>query len=212
MRSGWDRAADSAESRVRNRAREMARQGAPAWSHASSNTLAVIQPLKSSLSMNRASALSCSMRALASSGVLARVPEGGVRGDLAGIVFVMSFPTPVPSSQARSPNRSWKVLMMFESESSSGSGIGPPQSGRHGVDLGVFDGQQDLLHRALLDPVAVHVDGIKDALGQVLLLGRRQLRDQEVQKDRALLPVGVGVGQDARPGNRRSGRRPSPCP
>ena len=50
----------------------------------------------------------------------------------------------------------------------------------HGFDLGILVGQQDLLHRALLDPIAVHVDGVEDALGEVLLFGRRQLRDQEV--------------------------------
>ena len=58
----------------------------------------------------------------------------------------------------------------------------------HGFDLGILVGQQNLLHRALLDPIAVHVDGVEDALGEVLLLGRRQLRDEEVQEDRALLP------------------------
>ena len=46
---------------------------------------------------------------------------------------------------------------------------------RHRVDFGVLVGQQDLLHRPLLDPVAVHVDGVEDALGQILLLRGRQL-------------------------------------
>ena len=32
---------------------------------------------------------------------------------------------------------------------------------------------------------------------KVVLLGGRQLRNQEIQKDRTLLPVGVGVGKDA---------------
>ena len=33
-------------------------------------------------------------------------------------------------------------------------------------------------------------------LEKVVLLGGRQLRNQEIQKDRTLLPVGVGVGKD----------------
>ena len=52
---------------------------------------------------------------------------------------------------------------------------------RHGADLGVLVRQQDLLHRLFLHPVAVQVDGVQDALGKVWLLGRRQLRHQEVR-------------------------------
>ena len=46
--------------------------------------------------------------------------------------------------------------------------------GGHRADLGVLVRQQDLLHRLLLDPVAVQVDGVQDALGQVLLLRRAE--------------------------------------
>ena len=45
----------------------------------------------------------------------------------------------------------------------------------HRLYLGVLVGQHDPLHRPLLDPVAVHVDGIENVLGEVLLLGSRQL-------------------------------------
>lgn len=41
-------------------------------------------------------------------------------------------------------------------------------------------------------------DGFEEAAGQVLFLRRRQLRDQEVEEDRQLLPRRVGVRQDLR--------------
>ena len=71
-------------------------------------------------------------------------------------------------------------------------------AGRRGdwTDLGFLVRQQDLLHRLFLDPVAVQVKGVQDALGQILLHGGRQLQDQEVEKDRALLPFGVVVRED----------------
>ena len=40
----------------------------------------------------------------------------------------------------------------------------PSPGGGHGIDFGVRVGQQDLLHLLLLHPVAVQVDGVKDAL------------------------------------------------
>ena len=69
---------------------------------------------------------------------------------------------------------------------------------RQRLDLGVPVRQQELLPRLLLGAVAVEVDGVQDALGQVVFRGRRQLRDQEVEEDRALLPAGVGVRQHGR--------------
>ena len=50
-------------------------------------------------------------------------------------------------------------------------------------------------HRLLLYPVAVHVDGLKDAFGQILFHGRGELLHEEVQEDRELLPLGVRVRQ-----------------
>ena len=49
------------------------------------------------------------------------------------------------------------------------------------------------MRRLLLDAVAVHVDGFEDALGEILLLRRRQLGRQQVEEDRELLPLGVAV-------------------
>ena len=94
------------------------------------------------------------------------------------------------------PNWSLNVLRMFESRSSSGSGLRPPPVVGHRLDLGVGVGKLDLHRRLLLDPVAVHVDRFEDALRQVLLDRRRQLGDEEVQEDRELLPLGVRVRQD----------------
>ena len=53
------------------------------------------------------------------------------------------------------------------------------------------------LHRQPLDPVTVHVNRVEDPLGEVIFHGRWQLRDQEIQEDRALLPAGVRERQDA---------------
>ncbi len=48
----------------------------------------------------------------------------------------------------------------------------------------------------LLDAVAVHVDRLEDALREVFLPGRGELRDEEVEEDRELFPAGVRVGED----------------
>ena len=87
---------------------------------------------------------------------------------------------------------------MFESRSSSGSGLWPPPAVGHRFDLGVRVGKLDLHRRLLLDAVAVHVDRFEDALRQVLLDRRRQLGHQEGQEDRELLPLGIRVRQDRR--------------
>ena len=68
--------------------------------------------------------------------------------------------------------------------------------GRHRIDLGVLIRQLDAHCRLLLDPIAVHVDGLKDTFGQILFHGRGELRHEEVQKDRKLLPLGARVRQD----------------
>ncbi len=47
--------------------------------------------------------------------------------------------------------------------------------------------------RFLLDAVAVHVDGFEDALGEVLLLRRRQLGSQQREQDWQLLPLIVAI-------------------
>ena len=64
-----------------------------------------------------------------------------------------------------------------------------------------LDGCVGIVHRHLqrcfgLNPVAVHVDGLQHPLGEVFFLGRGQLRDEEVQEDRQLLPHRVTVTQD----------------
>ena len=68
--------------------------------------------------------------------------------------------------------------------------------GGHRLDLGVLVGKLDLHRRLLLDAVTVHVDCIQDALRQVFLHRRGQFRDEEVEKDRKLLPPGIRVRQD----------------
>ena len=70
-------------------------------------------------------------------------------------------------------------------------------TGRHRFDHGFLVRQHDALHCPFLDPVTVHVDGVENALGQVLFLRGRELSDQEVQEDRTLFPSGVCVGQHA---------------
>src|SRR5680860_845413 len=70
-----------------------------------------------------------------------------------------------------------------------------PGSG-HGLNLRIRVRQLDLPRRLLLDTIAVHIDGLEDTLGQILLHRRRELRHQEVQENGELLPLGVGVGQD----------------
>ena len=67
---------------------------------------------------------------------------------------------------------------------------------RNRLDLSILVRQLDVYRRLLLDPVAVHVDGLKDAFGQILFHGRGELRHEEVQEDRELLPLGVRVRQD----------------
>ena len=141
-----------------------------ACSQANSNTLSVIQRLKPSLSMNclkssvssfmtfvmtRSSALSCSMRELAASEFCRAFLKAASAATRDGMVLVMSSPTRSASSQTMSPKRSLKVLRMFESRSSSGSVRWPPPAVGTGSTLGVLVWQQDLLHRLLLDPVAV---------------------------------------------------------
>jgi hypothetical protein len=79
-----------------------------------------------------------------------------------------------------------------------GLGLVAAAVGRHRLDLRVLVGQRDLHRRLLLDAVAVHVDGFEDALGEVLLLRRRQLGRQQVEEDRELLPLGVAVGNHRR--------------
>lgn len=69
-------------------------------------------------------------------------------------------------------------------------------TGRHRSDFGILIRKADLQAGFHLDTVAVHVDGLQDAPGQVLFLGRGELRDQEIQEDRQLLPVGIRVRQD----------------
>ena len=73
--------------------------------------------------------------------------------------------------------------------------------GRYRLDLGVLIRQLDVYRRLLLDPVAVHVDGLKDAFGQILFHGRGELRHEEIQEDRELhdirqILVEAGRGQD----------------
>ena len=53
-----------------------------------------------------------------------------------------------------------------------------------------------LLARPGGDAQGVHVDGLKDAFGQIFFHGRGELRHEEVQEDRELLPLGVSVRQD----------------
>ena len=65
---------------------------------------------------------------------------------------------------------------------------------RYRLNLRVLVLQGDLHRRLLLNTVAIHVDGVEDALGEVLLLRCRQLGDQHVEQDRELLPFGVAVG------------------
>jgi len=56
--------------------------------------------------------------------------------------------------------------------------------------------QQDGTLRQHHDPVAVHVDRLENALRQILFLRCRELGHQEIQEDRQLLPLGIGVRQD----------------
>ena len=51
-----------------------------------------------------------------------------------------------------------------------GLGLAPTAVGRNRRDLGIGIGQRDLHQRLLLDAIAVHVDGLQDALGQVFFL------------------------------------------
>ena len=50
-------------------------------------------------------------------------------------------------------------------------GLRPAPAGRggHWVNLGVLVREKNLLHHLFLDPVAVHVDGVENALGQIFL-------------------------------------------
>ena len=68
--------------------------------------------------------------------------------------------------------------------------------GRQRIDLGVLVRQLDAYRRLLLDPVAVHVNGLKDAFGKILFYGRGELRHEEVEEDGELLPLGIRVRQD----------------
>ena len=72
----------------------------------------------------------------------------------------------------------------------------PATGSRQRIDLGVLILQLDAYRRLLLDPVAVHIDGLKDAFGQILFYGRGELRHEEVEEDGELLPLGIRVRQD----------------
>ena len=111
-------------------------------------------------------------------GVLLRVLVGRVGGDLAGMSSVMSLCTRSVSVQGMLPNCSLKVLRMLRQPVELRLGLVAAAVGRHRLDLGILVRQRDLHRRLLLDAVAVHVDGFEDALGEVLLLRRRQLWDR----------------------------------
>ena len=67
---------------------------------------------------------------------------------------------------------------------------------RYGFDLGIAVGQRNLQHGFFLNPVAVHVDGVKNARRQVFVDGRRQLGHQQVEQNRKLFPACVAARRD----------------
>ena len=122
------------------------------------------------------------MRAFWGVGVLPGVAEGGVRGDAGGYGLgdeLLHAVGVLPADVAE---------VLVEGAQDVGEptqlrlGAVAARRGGNRADLGVLVGQQDLLHRLILDPEAVQVYGIEDALGQVRLLGGRQLRHQEVEE------------------------------
>ena len=96
--------------------------------------------------------------------VLMGVPEGGVLRHPGGNGLgdelphaVRVFPLDIAEEVIEGPDDVREPIEL-------GIGVAATGAGRHRVDLGVLVGQHDSLHRSLLDPVAVHVDGIENAL------------------------------------------------
>ena len=129
-------------------------------------------------------------------GVGDRVPVGLVRGHFAGqllgndlLNLVLVCPRDVAETVVEVANDGGQQLKLgFRLVAAVLNGDRP--------DFGVLVGQLDLADLLLFDPVAVHVDGLKDAAREVLFFRRRQLEDEEVEEDGEFLPLGVGVGQD----------------
>ena len=105
----------------------------------------------------------------------------------------MSRWTRSPSVQGMFPNWSLKALEDVREAVEFGFRPVAAAGSRHRLDLGVLIRQFDVYRRLLLDAVAIHVDGLKDAFGQILFHGRGELLHEEVQEDRELLPLGVRV-------------------
>ena len=109
---------------------------------------------------------------------------------------VMSRWTRSPSVQGMFPN--WFVEALEDVREAVEFGVRSVAAAvsRKRLDLSILVRQLDVYHRLLLYPLAVHVDGLKDAFRQILFHGRGELLHEEVQEDRELLPLGVRVRQD----------------
>jgi len=81
---------------------------------------------------------------------------------------------------------------MFDSRSSSGSGVYPPPVVGMGFDLGVCIRELDLHHGSLLDGVAVRVDRLENAFRQIFLDRSAKLGHEKREEDRQLLTLALG--------------------
>ena len=129
-------------------------------------------------------------------GVLPSVAIGGVLGNLGRNLLCNETPNAVLVLPWDVSELVVEGLEDVREAIEFGLRSGAATAGRHRLDLGVLVRQLDVYRRLLLDPVAVHVDGLENAFGQILFHGRGELRHKEVQKDRELLPLGIRVGQD----------------
>ena len=162
----------------------------PPWPYASPNTLSVIHRLKPGLSMNclnssvsssmtlvmtRTSARSCSIRAFSRSEFGLAFLKGVSFATREGIVSVIISLTRSGSSQGDVAEVFVERLENVREVVQLGLAAAPSATARHWLDRGVDLGECDLLHGPLLDPVAVHVYGVEDALRRILLDGGWQL-------------------------------------
>ena len=72
-------------------------------------------------------------------------------------------------------------------------------SGRHRIDLAVRVGQNDLLHRLLLDPVAVYADGVEergDFVELAVVLSEEETQEAGMVTANALMRD-LGIREDA---------------
>ena len=130
--------------------------------------------------------------------VLLRILIGRIRGNLVRDLGCDQLPDAVAILPGDVPEQIVEASDDIGEPVEFRVGLVPAAVGGNGVDLGILIRQLNALRGLLLDPVAIHVDRFENALREVLLAWRRQLRDQEVEEDRELLPIRIREGQDGR--------------